>query len=280
MTSDAGAGGAGTGDGQFGSGTNAPPVCPRHPDRVAYVRCQRCNRPTCPECQRPAAVGIQCVDCVEAAKRQQRPLRSRLGFTAAQGPPMVTYVLIAINVAVFVVGTFYFGAGWKNHLALWPGYSAEFGPQYIGEGNEWYRWITSGFVHFGWMHLLMNMFVLWQFGSQLEPALGRLRFASLYLISLLGGSLAIELLASGFSPHGGASGAIFGLIAAYAIVLRKLNLDFQALVVTAGIWLALGFVIPGISWQGHLGGAIAGGVTMALMFRGVDKRERARLYGK
>lgn len=284
MTPDAGAGGPSSGSGfgnggQSGSASSAPPVCPRHPDRISYVRCQRCNRPVCPECQRPASVGIQCVDCVNQAKKQQRPLRSRLGFTAAQGPPLVTYVLVGINVAVFLVGTLLIRGNWEYYLALWPGYAADFGPQYVDVGNEWYRWVTSGFTHFGWLHLGLNMFVLWQFGTQLEPIMGRLRFLTLYFVSLLGGSLAVELLASGTSPHAGASGAIFGLIAAYAIVLKRLNLPFQSLVATAGIWLVLGFVLPGVSWQGHLGGAIAGALTMLAMFRGVDKREQARLSG-
>lgn len=285
MAADAGAGGpsqggSGLGSDGHGSATGAPPVCPRHPDRVSYVRCQRCNRPTCPECQRPASVGIQCVDCVNEAKKQQRPMRSRLGFTAAQGPPIVTYVLVGLNVAVFLLGMLFIGGNWQYYLALWPGYSAEFGPQFIDVGNEWYRWATSGFAHFGWLHLGMNMFVLWQFGTQLEPILGRVRYVALYVVSLLGGSLAIELLASGTSPHAGASGAIFGLIAAYAIILKRLQLPFQSLVATAGIWLVLGFVIPGVSWQGHLGGAIAGALTMLVMFRGVDKRERAQLSGR
>lgn len=280
MTSDAGAGSSNSdSNGQVGSGMNgATPTCPRHPDRVSYVRCQRCNRPTCPQCQRPASVGIQCVDCVNQAMKGQRPLRSRLGFTAAQGPPMVTYVLIGVSVAVFVLAPLLIGDAWAGYLGLWPGYTAEFGAQYLDVGNEWYRWITSGFVHFGWLHLGMNMFVLWQFGSQLEPALGRARFAGLYAISLLGGSLSIELLASS-GVHGGASAAVFGLIAAYALVLKRLQLPFQSLLATAGIWLVLGFVLPGVSWQGHLGGAIAGVLTMLVMFRGVDKREKARLYG-
>lgn len=282
MASDAGADGSSHGGSGFDTGgqvdgtTGAPPVCPRHPDRVSYVRCQRCHRPTCPQCQRPASVGVQCVDCVNEAKRQQRPLRSRLGFNAAQGPPIVTYVLMGLNITVFLFGMLVMGSGWEHYLALWPGYSADFGPQYIDVGNEWYRWITSGFTHFGWLHLGMNMYVLWQFGTQLEPIMGRLRFAALYMIALLGGSLAIQLLASGHSPHGGASGAIFGLIAAFALVLKRLQLPFQSLVATAGIWMVLGFILPGISWQGHLGGAVAGGLAMLVMFRGVDKRERAR----
>lgn len=285
MAADAGAGGSsqggsGLGSDGHGSAAGAPPVCPRHPDRVSYVRCQRCNRPTCPECQRPASVGIQCVDCVNEAKKQQRPMRSRLGFTAAQGPPIVTYVLVGLNVAVFLLGMLVIGGNWQYYLALWPGYSAEFGPQFIDVGNEWYRWVTSGFAHFGWLHLGMNMFVLWQFGTQLEPILGRVRYVALYVVSLLGGSLAVELLASGTSPHAGASGAIFGLIAAYAIILKRLQLPFQSLVATAGIWLVLGFVLPGVSWQGHLGGAITGALTMLVMFRGVDKRERARHSGR
>jgi membrane associated rhomboid family serine protease len=205
-------------------------------------------------------------------------LRSRLGFTAAQGPPLVTYVLIGLNVAVFLLAPLALGASWAGYLGMWPGYTPEFGAQYLDVGNEWYRWITSGFVHFGWFHLGMNMFVLWQFGTQLEPVLGRARFAGLYVVSLLGGSLAVELLASS-GVHGGASGAIFGLIAAYALVLKRLQLPFQSLIATAGIWLVLGFVMQGVSWQGHLGGAIVGAGTMLLMFRGVDKREKARVHG-
>jgi len=250
----------------------AAPVCPRHPDRVSYVRCQRCGRPACPECQRPAAVGIQCVDCVREAKANARPMRNRLGFTSALGTPYVTYGLIIANVAAFVYGYLVLGKNrWWLEWALIPGAGEATG----GIGDEWYRWITSGFIHFSLWHIGMNMFVLWQFGTQLEPILGRVRFSLLYAASMIGGSAAVVLLGQG-GIHGGASGAIFGVIAAYAVVLFKLRLDYRSLVTTAGLWLVLGFVIPGISWQGHLGGAVAGAATMLAMLHWVDRQPAAR----
>lgn len=240
----------------------APPVCPRHPDRISYVTCQRCGRPVCPECQRPAPVGIQCVDCVREEAERRGPLLNRLGFVTAGGTPVVTYALIIANVAAYFIGPMLAGGRlrWINDWAIHP-------------GSEWSDWILSGFAHMGFIHIAMNMFVLWQFGTQLEPALGRVRFTLLYFISLLGGSLAVVLFGSAAV---GASGAIFGLVAAFAVVLLKLKLPAQSLIISAGLWLVLGFFVSGISWQGHLGGAIAGAVTMLAMLRGVEKRQKRR----
>ncbi|WP_296666839.1 rhomboid family intramembrane serine protease [Demequina sp.] len=191
------------------------------------------------------------------------------------GTPYVTYGLIAANVLAFLYGTYVLGTGvWRVEWSLIPNPTV-FADFALGGGDEWYRWITSGFLHFGLPHLAMNMFVLWQFGSQLEPILGRARFIGLYLASLLGGSASVMLLANS-GIHGGASGAIFGLIAAFAVVLIKLRLDYRSLVTTAGLWLVLGFVIPGISWQGHLGGAVAGALAMLAMLRWVDRRPAQR----
>ena len=252
--------------------STAPPVCPRHPDRVSYVRCQRCGRPVCPECQRPAPVGIQCVDCVNEEAARRGPLLNRLGFVTAGGKPVLTYALILANVAAYAYGYLWLGyAKWVTTWGLWPDGVDGF-PDF---GQDWYRWISSGFLHFGIFHLLMNMFVLWQFGTQLEPALGRLRFGIVYAVSLLGSSAAIMLLGNG-SVHGGASGAIFGLIAAFAVVLLKLKMPAQSLIASAGIWLVLGFFIGNVSWQGHLGGAVAGAVTMLAMLNGVEKRQKRR----
>ncbi|MFW7414918.1 rhomboid family intramembrane serine protease [Demequina sp. SO4-18] len=271
---------------------SAEPTCPRHPDRVSYVRCQRCERPACPECQRPAAVGVLCVDCLAEARSHVRPVRSRLGFTAATGPPLVTYVLMGLNVAVFLLAPLLIGARWDYALGLIPGYTAELDlycaaaadPQCVGLGDDWYRWITAGFVHFGFFHIAMNMFALFQLGTALEPAMGRLRFIGLYAASLIGSSVGVILLADS-GVHGGASGAIFGLLASYGIVLRRLRLPYQSVLVIAAIFIggpliaefvpALAF-FSGLSWQGHLGGAIVGAVVMLAMFRGVDSRERAQ----
>lgn len=226
----------------------------------------------CPECQRPAPVGIQCVDCVRDAAEQRGPLVNRLGFVSAGGTPVVTYALIAANVAAFLYGTFVLTTSqWIFNWGLFPN-GLEGYPDF---GHDWTRWFTSAFLHFGFLHIAMNMFVLWQFGSQLESILGRARFALLYLVSMLGGSAAIMLLGTG-NVHGGASGAIFGLIAGYAVVLLKLKLPAQSLIASAGIWLVLGFFIGGVSWQGHVGGIVAGALTMLLMLRGVERRQQRR----
>src|SRR6187399_1221363 len=174
----------------------AAPVCPRHPDTIAYVRCQRCERPTCPKCQVPAPVGILCDDCVRDANRAARPVRSRLGFVVARGTPWVTYGLIIANAAFFILGPMLLGRNWGADLGLWPDYGLAVEAAYPAAGDEWWRWLTAGFVHFGVIHVAMNMVVLWQFGTQLEPALGRLRFGILYFVSLLGGSLAVVLFHS------------------------------------------------------------------------------------
>lgn len=261
---------------EVGPESAAPPVCPRHPGTVAYVRCQRCEQPTCPKCQVPAPVGILCVDCVKSAEKLARPLKSRLGFVAALGTPWATYGLIFANVAVYVLAPFLLGRNWRLDLGLWPHWGPAVEAMYPASGDEWFRWVTSGFVHFDLLHIGLNMFVLWQFGTQLEPALGRARFLALYFGSLLGASLVVVLLGAEGSVHGGASGAIFGLIAAYAIVLRTLRLQWVNMAVFAGVWLVAGMFASGLSWQGHLGGAIAGGLIMAAMLRGVAKRERAQ----
>ncbi|WP_083980090.1 rhomboid family intramembrane serine protease [Demequina salsinemoris] len=255
-----------------GGGTAMEPVCPRHPDRVSYVSCQRCGRPTCPECQTPAPVGIICVDCARQARQQSRSVVNRLGFTSAFGRPYVTYTIIGLNVAAYLYGTLVLGTQqWAAEWGLIPALDGELG----GLGEEWYRWITSGFLHFSLLHIGMNMLVLFQFGTQLEPIMGRVRFAALYVVSLLGGSLAVELLASS-GVHGGASGAIFGLFAAYAVVLYKLKLNYQSVVTTGGLWLVLGFIVPGLSWQAHLGGAVAGAATMLAMLHWVKSPQGAR----
>ncbi len=240
-----------------GAAGQAPPVCPRHPDRVSYVRCQRCERPVCPQCQVPAPVGVLCVDCVRAANQAARTSRTGLGFPRAPGRPYVTLGIIAANVAFYVYGI---GAGlyrWQTTWGLWPAASDQ----------EPWRWVTSGFVHGGLWHIGLNMFVLYQFGSELERVMGRLRFGLLYGLSLLGGSAAIQALAAPNSLHIGASGAVFGLFGAYGLLLYKLKLPWQSMAATAGIWLAVGFFLPSISWEGHIGGLVIGTLTMVTMLR-------------
>ncbi|MBN2176294.1 MAG: rhomboid family intramembrane serine protease [Demequinaceae bacterium] len=246
--------------------TGMEPTCPRHPGVVSYVRCQRCGRPACPDCQRTAAVGIHCVDCVKASRQKQRPVRSGLGLPVAQGKPIVTYTLIGLNLAVYFLGPALWGEYWTGRLSLVPALGLDYEP---------WRLVTSGFVHFGFAHLLLNMFALFQFGTVVETLLGRLRFGLVYGLSLLGGGLTVLALGQPYSQHGGASGAIFGVLAAFVVLSIALKRPAYDIMVLGGLWLALGFVIEGVSWEGHLGGAVVGAVSALVIVR-LGQRSRAR----
>lgn len=234
-----------------------PPVCPRHPDRVSYVRCQRCGRPVCPECQRPAAVGVHCVDCVRNAARAVPATRTALGGRVRDGRPVVTLTIIGLCVASFVAQMVI--PGWTSRWAFSPA---------AGE-VEPVRFITAAFLHSegSIFHILFNMYALWLVGPYLEQTLGRWRFASLYLLSAIGGSVGVLLFASPFvtvtdvswtAGVVGASGAVFGLFGAILVVLRRLGRDARQILVFIAINGVIGFVVPGIAWQAHLGGLVTG----------------------
>ncbi|MGV0838034.1 rhomboid family intramembrane serine protease [Mycolicibacterium thermoresistibile] len=226
------------------------PTCYRHPDRATYVRCARCGRYICPECMRSAAVGHQCVECVNEGARSVRQPTTQFGGRIRSGPPVITYTLIAVNVLAYVLQQV--TAGFTEAFVLWaPAVAA----------GEFYRLATSAFLHFGLMHLLFNMFALYIIGPPLEAALGRLRFSALYALSALGGSVLVYLLA--LNPTAGASGAVFGLFAATYVVAKRLNLDVRFVTGLIVINLVITFVVPGISWQGHLGGLITGALVAA-----------------
>jgi membrane associated rhomboid family serine protease len=134
--------------------------------------------------------------------------------------------------------------------------------------HEWYRLITSGFLHFGILHIAMNMYMLFQLGKLLEPPLGRLRYGLLYFACLLGGSLGVLVLeGSSTGLHGGASGAVFGLMGAAAIGMQRrgINIFQTGLGATLMINLLLTFTIPGISIGGHIGGIVMGAICGSIM---------------
>jgi membrane associated rhomboid family serine protease len=240
------------------------PVCPRHPDRVAYVRCQRCGRPACPECQRPAAVGVQCVDCVREANRSAPRVRTVFGGSAdsaaVNGRPVVTFTIIGICVASWLLQLVTAGE-WTRMLWFWPG----------GGAAEPWRFLTASFLHStSPLHILFNMYALWITGQFLEPLLGRLRFGILCLLSAVGGSVGVLLLAGDpfasnawGTPVVGASGMVFGLFGAMLPVMRRLGRSMGQVVVLLVINGAIGFVVPGISWQAHLGGLVTGALVAA-----------------
>lgn len=238
------------------------PVCPRHPDRPSYVRCQRCGRPACPECQRAAAVGFQCVDCVNEMKRSTPAVRSAYGGAVATGRPLVTYVLIALCALVYVLQWLIPGDVVEGQLAFASAYAS---PQY-GAFEPW-RMLTSAFVHSqGFvLHIVLNMYMLWIFGQVLEPVLGRIRFLAVYVLSAIGGSVGFLLLTPVFPVTAveGASGAIFGLFGALLVIQSRRGGDTRQLWVLIVINGVIGFVVPGIAWQAHLGGLITGGLCAA-----------------
>lgn len=243
------------------------PVCPRHPDRPSYVRCQRCGRPACPDCQRAAAVGFQCVDCVNETKRTTPEVRTVYGGAVATGRPLVTFGIIAACAVLYVLQWLV-----PNDLIYQSlGYANIYAEPRWGEFEPW-RMLTSAFLHSqGFiLHIALNMYMLWIFGQALEPLLGRIRFLVLYLVSAFGGSVGYLLLTPLYLPgqplYGvvGASGAIFGLFGAMLLIQRHRGGDTRQLWVLIAINGVIGFVIPQIAWQAHLGGLVAGGLCAAV----------------
>lgn len=251
---------------RYGEVVDAP-TCPRHPAVVSYVRCQRCNRPTCPECQRPASVGIQCVDCVREARKAAIATgpRTLTGAPVRQGSA-VTKGILGVTVAAYVA------------QLLIPGLDSlgMFVPVF-GLAQPW-RFLTAALLHVGIWHLALNMYALYVIGPSLEAILGRARFLTLYVLSAIGGSVLVLLLAnpadvSWFTPVVGASGAIFGLFGAMALTLRRLKARDSQLLLIIAINIVIGFVVPGISWQGHLGGlAVGAALAGVYLFAPAAKR--------
>jgi membrane associated rhomboid family serine protease len=196
---------------------------------------------------RSAPVGHQCVECVEQGARSVRQPTTAFGGRHV-GKPWVTYVLIALNVVMFVLQQA--NDAVREQFVLWPNAIA-----YL---DQFYRLVTSGFLHAGITHILFNMVALYFTGPALERVLGHVRFTVLYLISLLGGSVLVYLLTAPNQGTLGASGAIFGLFGASFVLARKLDIDVRGIVGLIVVNLVITFVAPGISWQGHVGGLVTG----------------------
>jgi membrane associated rhomboid family serine protease len=249
--------------------------CYRHPDRVSYVLCQRCGRTICGECQTPGAVGVICPDCM-AEQRATAPKirRSWIPRLTGQGAPVVTYALIAVCAVVFILQSLpVIGAQVTNAIQYAGAYSYP-SNTVAAVGFEPWRMLTSVFAHGSIIHILLNMYTLWIFGSIMEPMLGRLRFAALFLISGFAGSVGVLLLGNPLQPVVGASGAIFGLFGAFFIIQRRLGGNATQLLVLIALNIGIGF-LPGlnIAWQAHVGGLL-GGVLVGLIY--VETRKPSR----
>ena len=262
------------------------PVCYRHPGRESHIRCQRCGRPICPDCMNDAAVGFQCPECVAEGARTTRQARTTYGGVRPGRPGAVSLTLIGINLAVYAA---ILVTGWGNSrlldwLMLRPdglcfvprsgGYdisSAQCAAQPRGEwlpgvadGAVW-QVLTSAFTHIELWHIGFNMLALYVLGPQLERLLGHGRFLALYLLSALGGSAAVMWLSSEYGAVLGASGAIYGLMGALLIVIRKVGGDASQLLLWIGINVVITLVGSNISWQGHLGGFVVGAAVAAVL---------------
>ena len=243
------------------------PVCPRHPDTVAYVSCSRCHRPVCPRCQVQAPVGVQCVDCARQARleaeRRGGGARGRNSIFPRAGALPVTWTLIAVNLVVFVLQWLVPSQLVTRELAYVPVLTA----------TEPWRMLTSGFLHAGIAHILLNMYSLYIFGQALEPRMGKWRFLAVFLLSVLGGSAAVLLLSPPYTLVLGASGGVFGLFGAFFAWTRFRGGDTRALLILIAVNLVFGFVVPGIAWQAHIGGLVVGALV-AWLFELAARRRR------
>jgi membrane associated rhomboid family serine protease len=252
------------------------PTCYRHAGREAHVLCQRCGRNICGDCMRQASVGFQCPECVNEGARTVRQPRTPYGGRPGAGN-QVTLALIGLNVLVFVLVLASGGRTGELIRQLWlaprdlcwdvstdrtrclawaPG---------VADGAYW-QLLTSAFTHVEIWHIGFNVLAIYILGPQLEVLLGRARYLTLYLMSALAGSVTVYWLAPPNSLTLGASGAVFGLMAALLIVAVKVRGDVQGLLTLVAINVAITVLGSGfISWQGHLGGFVGGLLVAAVL---------------
>ncbi len=237
------------------SSASQVPVCPAHPDRATYIRCTRCERPICPECMVPAPVGFQCRECVGSAAAQVPQPRTPVG-AVIPARPTVTYALIGITVAVFLVQLM---VGIDESSVQWGMWPAR-----VAVNGAWWLLLTSAFLHGSFLHIAFNMYVLFALGPVLERVLGHGRYLVLYLVAALGGGVASFWFSSVNAVSVGASGAIFGLMGALVVAGRRLRYDIRQVLILLAINLVIGFIAPGVDWRAHLGGLVTGAAVAAV----------------
>lgn len=206
---------------------------------------------------------MQCVDCVQEGRRTTRPARTVGGARVSHrsSRPLVVPALIAVNVAVFVLTV----VDARSVSANSDGavFAATSLVPYTVAGGQWWRLVTSGFLHIGPLHLAFNMVALWVIGRDVERVLGPLRFGAVYTAALLGGSTAVMLLGAPTGAVAGASGAVFGLMGALVVLLRRMRLSPGPALAVIGVNVVLSVVLPGVSILAHLGGLAVGALVAA-----------------
>jgi membrane associated rhomboid family serine protease len=279
------------------------PTCFRHPGRETYITCQRCERPICPDCMRDASVGFQCPDCVAQGAKSTRAARSAYGGKRSDNPQLTSIVLIGINVAVWLAIV---ASGARDSLLAWKlmlsptgrclgeDY-ATFYPQLdsasscsaiptatwnagVADG-AWWQVVTYGFTHVDIWHIALNAVGLWILGPAVEAAFGRLRFLGIYFLSILASGALVYVLADPDGRTLGASGGVFGLMGALIVVALKVRGDVRSVMTLLAVNLAFTFAIPGISWQGHVGGLLGGALAAAILVFAPRGKQRALWQG-
>jgi membrane associated rhomboid family serine protease len=262
------------------------PVCYRHSSRETGVSCSNCGRPICPDCMTPTSVGMRCPECASDRTKVHSMPRRAPGATAFSDAVLhdprtwsVTHILIFINVAVFlweVAG----GVSLSGNSAGGYAYNqgALFGPLLSHGYHQYWRLLTSGFIHASIFHIGMNMLSLWFVGRSLEPAIGKMYFTAVYFTSLLAGSFGVLLLTPD-SPALGASGAIFGVFGALIMLAqaRRIPLWQSGLLPMLIFNLVFTLTIPGVSIGAQGGGLVAGLLTGKLVVEYGEKRNRRDL---
>lgn len=206
-------------------------------------------------------MGFHCVQCVAQGQRDVRQPATVTGARVSQAQPLVTYGLIALNALVFLVTVAAAGNVLSNQTSpVFTGFDLR--PYFVAEG-EWWRVIGSGFLHYGPIHLLLNMFALYILGRDMETVLGRGRFLAVYAVSLIGGSASVMLFAAPNTATAGASGAIFGLMGGLVVVLLRLKRGLAPAVTVIALNVFISITVPGISLVGHLGGLVFGAAATA-----------------
>lgn len=250
--------------------------CYRHPGEETLVHCTRCGRPICPRCMIPAPVGHHCPECVEEARRE---FRQGPGRKMAIAGLSFTKVLIAAILAMYVIevskggaGSFFQGPTELQLFNLGAGF-----PPAIAIFGQYWRFVSSMFLHIGLIHLAFNCYALWLLGTQIERDFGRLRFLGIYFLTGILGSIA----SYAFGPlvvSAGASGAVFGLMGAFLAfnylrrdqTIARMNLRWVWQILALNLILAI--TIRGIDLRAHLGGLVSGVAAGYLL-----DRERVRL---
>jgi membrane associated rhomboid family serine protease len=203
-----------------------------------------------------APVGFQCPECVAKAESSVRSPLTPMGGQVVE-TSSVTKTIIGINAVVFLLELLVGMEQVINRWGMWP-YA-------ISVEGEWWRLLSAAFLHGGLLHIGFNMYVLWMIGPTLESLFGHVRFIVLYLVAALGGSVASYAFSPLLTVSVGASGAIFGLMAALIVAGHHLKRDVRQVLILLGINVVIGFLAPGIDWRAHLGGAVVGALIAAIM---------------